>query len=105
MTQKRKSGESSQSLRDVLIKEMTTPVSSMKRDIPVSTRLGNETVSMLDILVALGIFRSRSEAAAAIIEKTLFRHKDEFKLLKDKITKLEKIQDSAMDIAYDVLTG
>ena len=104
MKQKRKMSESSRNLRDVLIKELATREPYTKRDIPVTTRLDDELVSMLDVLVALGIFRSRSEAVATIIEKTLFAQKDKFELLKTHTMKLEKIQDEAMEIAYDVLT-
>jgi Arc/MetJ-type ribon-helix-helix transcriptional regulator len=60
---------------------------------------------MLDILVKLDIFKSRSEAIASIVEKTLFVQRDKFELLKAQITKLEKIQDTAKDIASDVLKG
>ncbi|MHA2027687.1 MAG: hypothetical protein ACXACG_02215 [Candidatus Thorarchaeota archaeon] len=105
MTQKRKKSGSSQNLRDILIKELTPRESKTKRNITVTTRLDEELVSMLDMLVTLGIFKSRSEAAATIIENTLFAQRDKFELLKSQISKLEKIQDKAMDIAYDVLTG
>ncbi len=88
-----------------MIDELSTRESGTKRDIPVMTRLDNELVSMLDILVKLDIFKSRSEAVAAIVEKTLFVQRDKFELLKAQITKLEKIQDTAKDIAYDVLKG
>jgi Arc/MetJ-type ribon-helix-helix transcriptional regulator len=57
---------------------------------------------MLDLLVRLGIFRSRSEVAAAIIEKTLFEQKDTFELLNSQIAKLEEIQDEAKTIAQNV---
>ncbi len=105
MTQKRKRSGSAQGLREILIKEIAPRKPNTKRDITVTTRLDEELVSMLDMLVTLGIFKSRSEAAATIIENTLFAQKEKFDLLKNQITKLEKIQDAAMDIAYDVLTG
>ncbi len=88
-----------------MIEELSTRESDTKRDIPVMTRLDDELVSMLDILVKLDIFKSRSEAVAAIVEKTLFQQRDKFEQLKAQITKLEKIQDTAKDIAYDVLKG
>ena len=53
----------------------------------------------------LDIFNSRSEAVAAIVEKTLLSQLDNFELLKEQISKLEEIQDTARDIAYDVLRG
>ncbi len=105
MAPKKKQDESSQNLRKVIIDELSTRESGTKRDVPVMTRFDNELVSMLDILVKLDIFKSRSEAIASIVEKTLFVQRDKFELLKAQITKLEKIQDTAKDIASDVLKG
>jgi Arc/MetJ-type ribon-helix-helix transcriptional regulator len=102
LTEKKKTGKSSQALKDVLIKELSPLDSDTKRDVPVMTRLSTEHVIMLDLLVRLGIFRSRSEVAAAIIEKTLFEQKDTFELLNSQIAKLEEIQDEAKTIAQNV---
>ena len=66
------------------------------------TRLATKHVQMLDLMVKLGIFRSRSEVAAAIIEKTLHEQSETFELLNNQITKLEEIQDEAKSIAIDV---
>lgn len=76
-----------------------------KREIPVMTRLGTDLVEMLDVLVKLDIFKSRSEAVAAIVEKTLLSQMDKFELLTAQIEKLEKIQKTAKGIALDVLSG
>ena len=86
-----------------MIEDLSIRVSDSKRDIPVTTRLDDELVNMLDILVKLGIFKSRSEAIASILEMTLLDHKDKFKQLATEITKLERIQDRAKDIALEVL--
>ena len=76
-----------------------------KREVPVMTRLDNEVIQLLDILVKLDIFKSRSEAVAAIVEKTLLPQRDKFDLLKKQITKLQEVQDTAKDIALEVLKG
>ncbi len=86
-----------------MIEDLSIKASESKRDTPVTTRLDDEIINMLDILVKLGIFKSRSEAIASILETTLLDHKDKFKELAAEITKLEKIQDRAKDIAIDVL--
>jgi len=39
-----------------------------ERDVPVVARMNKKVVHTLDSLVALGIFKSRSEAAAALVE-------------------------------------
>ncbi|MGY5878855.1 MAG: hypothetical protein RTV31_01335 [Candidatus Thorarchaeota archaeon] len=103
MSKKKKGDESIQNLRKAMIEDLSTRVSESKRDIPVTARLDNELVGMLDILVKLDIFKSRSEAIAAILKKTLLPQKSKFEQLATQITKLEKIQDTAKEIAYDVL--
>ena len=103
---KRKKGDgSTQDLRKAIIEDLSTRITDTKRDIPVTARLDGEIVNMLDILVKLGIFKSRSEAIASILENTLLDHRDRFKQLTTEITKLEKIQGRAKDIALEVLQG
>jgi len=105
LAKKNKDNKSAQTLRTAMIEDLSIRVSETKRDNPVTTRLDDELVNMLDILVKLDIFKSRSEAIASILERTLFDHRDEFKQLLAEITKLERIQDRAKDIALDVLQG
>jgi len=103
LTKKNERIESSQTLRKGIIENLTTRLADSKRDNPVTARLDDEIVNMLDILVKLDIFKSRSEAIAAILEKTLIPQRDKFKQLEAQITKLEKIQDTAKELASDVL--
>ena len=102
MAKKKKSEESPKTLRKAMIGDLTDRLSDSKRDNPVTARLDDEIVGMLDILVKLDIFKSRSEAIAAILEKTLLPQRDKFKQLETQITKLEKIQDTAKELAFDV---
>ncbi|MHA1949660.1 MAG: hypothetical protein ACXAAO_01360 [Candidatus Thorarchaeota archaeon] len=104
MTPKKKD-KSEGKLRDEMLQELSVEDSESKRDMPVMTRLDKKLIELLDILVKLDIFNSRSEAVAAIVEKTLLTQLDKFELLKDQISKLEEIQDTAKDIALDVLKG
>lgn len=92
-------------LRDEILESFLISESESKREIPVMTRLGTDLVELLDILVKLDIFKSRSEAVAAIVEKTIFSQQDKFELLKVQVEKLEEIQDTARGIAFDVLKG
>jgi Arc/MetJ-type ribon-helix-helix transcriptional regulator len=92
-------------LRDEILEDLSISQSESKREVPVMTRLGTDLVELLDILVKLGIFNSRSEAVAAIVEKTLFSQQDKFKLLKTQVEKLETIQGTARGIAFDILKG
>jgi len=95
----------SRSLRDEMLDELSINNVDAKREVPVMTRLDKDLVQLIDILVKLDIFKSRSEAVAAIVEKTLLSQLDKFELLKEQIAKLEDIQDTAKDIALDVMKG
>ena len=74
-----------------------------KRTISVMTRLSPEMVEILDNLATLGIFKSRADAVAAIVEKTLLSQIDSFDRLKKQVEQLEEIQGAAMDIALKAL--
>lgn len=92
-------------MREDFLESLSISESEVKREIPVMTRLGKDLVELLDILVKLNIFNSRSEAVAAIVEKTILSQQDKFELLKAQVEKLEEIQDAARNIAFDVLKG
>jgi Arc/MetJ-type ribon-helix-helix transcriptional regulator len=99
---RRKKGKTSESLRDELLSNLSPEGADTKREVPVMTRLGKDLVEMLDILVKLDIFASRSEAVAAIVEGTLLSQHDKFKLLKAQIEDLEKIQETSKEIAQEL---
>ena len=92
-------------MREDFLESLSISESEVKREIPVMTRLGKDLVELLDILVKLNIFNSRSEAVAAIVEKTILSQQDKFELLKAQVEKIEEIQDAARNIAFDVLKG
>ena len=94
------------SLRDEMRSKLTAGVDKRgTRDVSVMTRLSQDLVDILDNLVKLGIFKSRSDAVAAIIEKTLLTQKESFELLEAQVKRLEEIQGDAMDIALKALEG
>ncbi|MFW9890401.1 MAG: ribbon-helix-helix domain-containing protein [Candidatus Thorarchaeota archaeon] len=94
------------SLRDEMRRKLTAGVEKTgARNISVMTRLSQDLVGILDNLVKLGIFKSRSDAVAAIIEKALLTQKESFELLEAQVKKLEGIQGDAMDIALRALEG
>jgi len=102
LVQKKKE-QSSHKVKDELLEELSTQGVDSKRGAPVMTRLNDELIDMLDTLVKLDIFKSRSEAIASIIAKVLYGQKENFKQLKAEISKIEKIQDSAKEIVADTL--
>jgi Arc/MetJ-type ribon-helix-helix transcriptional regulator len=100
------SEDSEMSLRDEMRRKMKVDYPEAgKRDISVMTRLSSTIVEILDNLVKLGIFKSRSDAVAAIVEKTLLPQIDSFNKLKGHVEKLGEIQEEAMDIAVKALDG
>jgi Arc/MetJ-type ribon-helix-helix transcriptional regulator len=102
---KKQQSKTALTLREEMLESLSISESEAKREIPVMTRLGTDLVELLDILVKLDIFNSRSEAVAAIVEKTLFSQQDKFDLLKAQVDKLEKIQATAKGIGFDILKG
>ena len=105
MAPEKKQKELAHTLREEMLDKLSTGVSETKRDIPVMTRMDSKLVELLDILVKLNIFQSRSEAVASIVEKTLFSQLDKFELLKEQLKRLDDVHETAMDIAQEVLRG
>jgi Arc/MetJ-type ribon-helix-helix transcriptional regulator len=99
----KKKSKSSHKLKEEMMEHLSTQKQDTKRGFPVMTRLNMELIDMLDILVKLDIFKSKSEAVASIVEKVLMSQRDNFEQLKSEITKIEKIQDSAKEIVADTL--
>ncbi|MHA1904211.1 MAG: hypothetical protein ACXADL_08110 [Candidatus Thorarchaeota archaeon] len=94
------------SLRDEMRKKLTAGVERVgARNVSVMTRLTQDLVDILDNLVRLGIFKSRSDAVAAIVERTLLTQREAFERLDEQVEKLEKIQGTALDIALKALDG
>ena len=94
------------SIRDKLLGDYSEfDISSKTRDTSVMTRLSGPFVEIIDALVKLEIFKSRSEAIASMIEGAILRKIDMFQQLKLQAEKLDEIQDSAKSLAFKALTG
>ena len=71
------------SLRDKLLSRLSPEALDItKREISVMTRLSTDIVEVLDSLVKLGLFKSRSEVVAAVIEKTILSQQELFEDIK-----------------------
>ncbi len=101
----KKQKESALTLRKEMLEKLSIGASKTKRDISVMTRMDSKLVELLDILVKLNIFQSRSGAVASIVEKMLISQLDKFELLKEQLKRLDDVHETAMDIAQDVLGG
>ena len=86
-----------ESLRDRVLKNISADgFEGVERDIPVVARMNKHVVDTLDSLVAIGIFKSRSEAAAALIEGAISSREDLFDDIRKQAASLSKQQDAAM---------
>ena len=74
-----------------------------ERDVPVVARMNKKVVHTLDSLVALGIFKSRSEAAAALVEAAISSREELFTEIREQAASLSRTQDEAMKEAQDAV--
>ena len=76
-----------------------------EREIPVVARMNKRVVETLDSMVAIGIFKSRSEAAAALVEGAISSREDLFANIRKQAASVSKRQDAAMAEAQDAILG
>ena len=94
------------SLRERVLKNISADgFEGEERDIPVVARMNKRVVEILDSLVAVGIFKSRSEAAAALIEGAISSRQEFFDDIRKQAASLSKQQDAAMKEAQDAILG
>jgi Arc/MetJ-type ribon-helix-helix transcriptional regulator len=62
------------------------------RDTTVLIRLSDEASDKVDTLVSAGLFRSRSEAAAFLIDEGIKGQAALFQRIQDKLTEIEKLR-------------
>jgi Arc/MetJ-type ribon-helix-helix transcriptional regulator len=94
------------SLRDRVLKNISADgFEGEERDIPVVARMNKRVVETLDSMVAVGIFKSRSEAAAALIEGAISSRQEFFDDIRKQASSLNEQQDAAMKQAQDAILG
>jgi Arc/MetJ-type ribon-helix-helix transcriptional regulator len=102
---KKRSGESDSGLTDTIIDKLSSStLEAGIRDTTVMTRLNTNLVHILDMLVKLGLFKSRSEVVASIVEKVLLSDPDLLKKLDGQMKKLEEIQGTVKTITHQLLS-
>ncbi|MHA1949016.1 MAG: hypothetical protein ACW99G_02925 [Candidatus Thorarchaeota archaeon] len=90
-------------LRKQILQDLSIGEIDSKREISVMTRLSTEVVELVDALVKLKLFNSRSQAAAALIMKTIITELDQFKQLKEQADKLNELEETVMGLATKAL--
>jgi Arc/MetJ-type ribon-helix-helix transcriptional regulator len=62
------------------------------RDTTVLLRLSDESSDKIDTLVSAGVFKSRAEAAAFLVEEGIKAQSALFRRIQDKLTEIEKLR-------------
>src|SRR5262249_29949993 len=62
------------------------------RDTTVLLRLSDDSSDKVDTLVSAGVFRSRAEAAAFLVEEGIKAQSALFQRIQDKLTEIEKLR-------------
>lgn len=74
-----------------------------KREVSVMTRLSGDIVEILDALVELEIFSSRSEVVAAFIEKTILARLKLFEEIRNQAEEIRRKRESAKKLAFQAV--
>jgi len=101
--QEREEPESVSSLREMILSKIVSEEMDGKRDFSVMTRLSKEYIDILDALVKLEIFKSRSEAVAAIVMKSILSDLELYKKLKEQAEKLDDLKDTVKSLALETM--
>jgi Arc/MetJ-type ribon-helix-helix transcriptional regulator len=92
------------SLRDELLGRFERGKYGLKnREISVMTRLSTDIVEILDALVELEIFKSRSEVVASFVEKSIMEKKDLFESIQKQASDISKKREAAKHLAFQAI--
>jgi Arc/MetJ-type ribon-helix-helix transcriptional regulator len=106
MNPRKKESESSSkapNLREMILDKIVSEEISGKREFSVMTRLSRQFIDIIDALVKLDIFKSRSEAVSALVMKTILSELDLFEELKEQAEKLDALQSTVETLALRAL--
>ena len=96
--------ESVTNLRKMILSKLESEEIDVRRQkYSVMTRLSEEFIELLDALVKLDIFKSRSEAVAAIVMKSILSEYELYQQLKEQADKLGELQDTVKGLALKAL--
>jgi len=87
-------------LREQLLGRLSEEDMGKKREVSVMTRMSGDIVEILDALVELDIFKSRSEAVSAFVEQAISARMKLFEEIKTQATDIQKLRDSAKKHAF-----
>jgi len=94
----------SKSLREELLGVFEREKHGLKhREISVMTRLSVDIVEIIDALVELEIFKSRSEAVAAFIERSIVAKKELFEAIRAQAKDIVSKREAAKHLAFQAI--
>jgi len=96
-----KTGTVQLSLREQLLGRLSEGDVAKKREVSVMTRMSGDIVEILDSLVELEIFKSRSEAVSAFVEQAIAARSQMYEEIKAQATDIRKLRDSAKKHAFE----
>lgn len=92
------------SLREELLGRFEREEHGLKnREVSVMTRMSTDIVEILDALVELEIFKSRSEAVAAFVERMITSRKDLFEEIRSQAGDIIKKREAAKHLAFKAI--
>lgn len=98
MAERESEGLTRESLRELISgKEHGYDFDAEKRDIHIMTRLSERVVQVIDALLMLSVFRSRSEAVAAYVEHAIAKNNELYESLVREAEGIAEVRNSAMD--------
>jgi len=99
----RESSDKAPNLREMILDKILTDEMAGKREFSVMTRLNRQFIEIIDALVKLKIFKSRSEAVSALMMKTILSELELFEELKEQAEKLDALQSTVETLALKAL--
>jgi len=95
--------KSSENLREIILSKIVSDEMHGKREFSIMTRLSKKFIDILDAMVRLNIFKSRSEAVAALVMKTILAEIDLYDELENQAKKLDKLEEKVKELALKTL--
>lgn len=76
-----------------------------RREVSVMCRLGGKAVAILDALVELEIFRSKSEAIAAFLDQAFMEREAMYEEILTQAQEIKAKREAAKHLAYQTVMG
>jgi Arc/MetJ-type ribon-helix-helix transcriptional regulator len=95
--------KSTENLREMILSKIVFDEMHGKREFSIMTRLSKKFIDILDAMVRLNIFKSRSEAVAALVMKTILAEIELYEELENQAKKLDELEERVKEIALKTL--